>query len=438
MTIRINKRSIFYFLLTVLLVLVLMRYGFQIELPRIVITLIVIAIAFLGDKTEILAISMCCIPLHNAVDFYLAIFMCAVIYIFKNSDSMRFNLSTILAVIMIVWELLHCFSADFDVKLFLMNISPLIFLVMIMNMDVAEIEYAFIARMLSIATISMSIVLLTQCFVQANYSIIGMLTNMKRLGMVSEDILLLGTGINPNTLGIISVLSASSLFQIRHTTKKKSIDFVMIALLIISCLLTASRTALVCLIVMILLILMGQQGTITQKFRNGVAILAITVAVVLVYWWLFPENFAYFVHRFESDSTGSGRSLIFAEYQKYMNKHLWVMFFGVGLNNFGEKVTNIYNMSTAVPHMGIQEIVVAWGIPGLILIAILLVMMIIESKRYSGRKTLMNYIPLIIILTKSMAGQMITSSYTMLALGFAYLSLCQDFHPTVRLDNESL
>ena len=160
--------------------------------------------------------------------------------------------------------------------------------------------------------------------------------------------------------------------------------------------------------------------------------------IVLVYVYLFPENFEYLLSRFESDETGSGRTWIFEDYNQYMVENLWVMFWGVGLNNFQEKVMTTYNISTAVPHNGIQEIVVAWGIPGLILVTLLIAVMIAQSKKYGTRKTLLNYIPLIILISKSMAGQFITSGYTILALAFAYLSLCQDFTPTDRLDNTSL
>ena len=45
-----------------------------------------------------------------------------------------------------------------------------------------------------------------------------------------------------------------------------------------------------------------------------------------------------------------------------------------------------------------------------------------------GRRKLINYIPLIIILFKSMAGQLLTSNYSMLALAFGYLNLVQDLN----------
>ena len=65
----------------------------------------------------------------------------------------------------------------------------------------------------------------------------------------------------------------------------------------------------------------------------------------------------------------------------------------------------------------------------MLLFAGLFVSMLCDSQRRNRKLSLLNMIPLIIILFKGMAGQMLTSSYTMMALSFAYLSLCMDMTP---------
>jgi hypothetical protein len=69
---------------------------------------------------------------------------------------------------------------------------------------------------------------------------------------------------------------------------------------------------------------------------------------------------------------------------------------------------------------------VAWGIPGLICVVLLILHLIVRARLTHGRRKLVNYIPLVIILFKSIAGQLLTSNYSVLALGFSYLSLIQD------------
>jgi hypothetical protein len=60
--------------------------------------------------------------------------------------------------------------------------------------------------------------------------------------------------------------------------------------------------------------------------------------------------------------------------------------------------------------------------------------MYIVAARWNAKISLINWIPLIIILFKSLAGQLLTSGYSMLALALAYLSLCQDFTSTDKID----
>ena len=127
--------------------------------------------------------------------------------------------------------------------------------------------------------------------------------------------------------------------------------------------------------------------------------------------------------------------ILMYDYYHYIANNLGVMLFGVGLNDFAEKVLNIYMISTHTPHNSILEIIAAWGIVGLILVLLLLVAIIIDSKSHVNI-IIVNYIPLYVILLKSMAGQLLTSGYSMLAMSFVYLSLCQDFTKK-KLENKS-
>ena len=123
-------------------------------------------------------------------------------------------------------------------------------------------------------------------------------------------------------------------------------------------------------------------------------------------------------------------------YNQYFVDHLWVFLFGIGATDLSHKAVEIYQIANNGPHNFIQEIVLAWGIPGILMTAFLIFLFIMESKRYGKKKILLNYIPLIIILVKSLAGQLLTSGYTMLALALAYISLCQNFSTTAEQPQE--
>lgn len=426
MKIRLYKHSIFYMLMLVLFFLVFGVYTFKLNIPKIVLTLIIVIMVFVGDKNEILAISICCIPLHNIVDFYLIVGICAITYIMKNFRIISIGKPIILCLMMIIWEFLHCLMGEFDLKTTIGVLVTIFYLFVIICSDVSDVDYTFLIRSLILVCTSICLMLLAEGIVNANFNFSVAMTNFQRLGVMVDDSRVL---INPNTLGVINVLGISGVLQIQVKDKKKYIfNLLSIAFLIVTGMLTSSRTFLVLLLVMLILTIIGLPGNINKKIQYFAIISISFLVIVFIYKWMFPYNFEFFLSRFQTGNMWNGRDSIMLDYNEYMRENSWVPLWGVGLSNFYEKVLYTYKMSVAVPHNGIQEVVVAWGIPGLVMIGFLILMMIIKSSKYMERKSLLRYIPLLIILTKSIAGQFLTSSYTMLALVLAYLSLCQDFN----------
>lgn len=429
MEIRLNKRSCFYILLTVLCVLLAVRYAFGIELPRMVLTAIVIAMGMIGDHNETLAIAMGCIPLHQAIDFYIAVVALAGILLLKNLHQIRIGFPVILVLLMIVWELFHCFVFKWSLLLLLTSLAPLVFIAVVMSVRLKDVDYAFITRIMSLLSIWVCALLLMNCIVRADGNLMGAFVNMSRLGTVSEGKILLGGAINPNSIGIVNVLCVAALLQVRATGERKKLDIVYIFALLIFGVLTLSKTFLACLLILLILLLIDQKTKWTHKLRIIGGALICGIVLIFVINLLFPEVIESFIKRFQVKDITTGRIDIMGVYHRFITEHPVVPLFGIGLSDFGEKVLNVYQVSIHVPHNSIQEIIVAWGIPGLLMIATLIWVEMVEAKRSRGARAvrLLNYIPLLIILAKSMAGQLLTSGYTMLALGLAYLSLCQDF-----------
>ncbi len=443
MVTQIKKRSKFLFtcFLAILIAATITRYAFGIEVPRILLTLIIIAAAFFGDRNETIAISFCCIPLHEAVDFYIALVACAVIWLAKNIGSIRIGIPVLVCVVMIVWEISHFFLPGFDFKLMLTALIPIIFLMVILSTDVSGLDYAFIIRVVAVAAISANVMLLLNCFVNSGFNIATAILNLRRLGSVSEEDILLGGAIHPNSLGVVSVLISTALFQLRSLNKMIAFDYVAVILLITFGVLTSSRTFLACLLIMTFLLILGQEGSISKKIKLLV-VFALAVAVVFILMTVFfPSVLEYYIGRFDVDNIDeltTGRSGLLVDYNRFISENANVMFFGVGLADLPYKLVHIYKAAWNGPHNGIQEIILAWGIPGLILFAILICLLIVNSKRYNLRRTVINYIPLVIILVKSMAGQILSSGYTLLALALAYLSLCQNFSLKKSYKNDKL
>ena len=65
--------------------------------------------------------------------------------------------------------------------------------------------------------------------------------------------------------------------------------------------------------------------------------------------------------------------------------------------------------------------------PGLILFILYIISLVAEAKKVNKNIKIANYIPLIIIVAKAIAGHWITSNYTMLTISLIYISLFFDF-----------
>jgi len=422
-----NSHKAFLLLITLLISLVFVRYTFSIDIPKLFLTLVILLVALLGNRDEILAIALCCIPLHEAVDFYISIAICTVIWTVKSFRNVKIRFPFILCLAIISWELMHFFIKGFDLRIMITSLIPFLFVAMILSSDVSDIDYVFITRTVAVGSIVVGFMLLLHCFVRANYDFALAIFNLQRLGHLSEEEILIGGAINPNALGIINVLSATALFQLRNLNRVKLLDYICIITLITLGVLTSSRTFFVCLLIMAILLLIGQKGNIKNKAKLFIILAVFAIVSLILMNIFFPTVLEYYISRFKVDDITTGRDTLMQVYHNFIISNAWVMFFGVGLAGYGDKLTHIYRVINNVPHNSIQEIIVAWGLPGLLLIATLIFVIINESKRFNNRHLLLNYIPLIIIIAKSMAGQLVTSGYTLIALVFAYLSLCQNF-----------
>lgn len=429
MTIRIKKNSYtaFGLLVALLLVLVFIRYAFSVEIPKAVLTAVLVAIAVVGNKNELMAVALCCIPMHEAVDFYTSLALCAIIWVVKYHKSVRIGYPALLCMGIVVWETMHFFLTGFDLRLMITSLIPFVFLAVILSSDISDIDYVFIVRAVAIVSATMGFMLLLNVIVNARFNLVLAFANMQRLGHLSEEDILNGGAIHPNTLGIINVLSITGLMQLRALKRSKKTDYVVILLLIILGALTASRTFFVCLLTMGFFLIVGEKGS-TQKKLRMMAVLTLVAAVSLLLLYIFfPSSLEYYIGRFFVEDITTGRDDLMVAYHRFMTEHLWVLLFGVGLSGFGDKVVDIYRAAGNTPHNNIQEILVAWGIPGLLMMTALVATLVLRARSFRRRGAMLNYIPLIIILVKSLAGQMISSGYTVLALVLAYLSLCQSF-----------
>ena len=333
---------------------------------------------------------------------------------------------------MVVWELMHSVGDVFSPVDFLSFCIPLLVLLFVMGSP-GRYDYDFILRAFAVTTAGMCVVLLGRLLFYNDFDLAATISGLQRLGVMTAEeestFAVSGGALHPNSLGILCVLGITGFAQLRMAGRGKKGDIALLVFLLVFGALTASRTYLACLVFMAVLLVLSWRGGLDQKVRMLLAVLGAAALALLLLWLIFPETLAYFHSRFFVEDITTGRDRLLVQYHRFIVSQPKNWLFGIGLQELGEKATVIRRIARNTPHNGIQEIVLVWGLPGLALFGSLLASVLGRARLQAGKRGLISYIPLLVILLKSMAGQLLCSSYTMLSLSFVYLSLCETFEP---------
>lgn len=420
-----TSRFSFYILFSFLIFLLFLKYVLLIALPSIVFISVFAVIAMFGNRDEILASCICCIPFYTALPYYYAVAICLIVYLLKYGKDIKLDFGFIPIVLIVVWELLHCFGDEISINSVIISAIPyLLFVILFFISGIKSVDYSFIVKVFAISVLSVCLILTGRLIILSDFNFNVAFFNMQRLGLNDEDIG--GLIMNPNTLGILCVLAVSCLMQLRLKGQKNVSDLILMISIIVLGSLTVSRTYLVCLIIVLVYVFIASKGGIKKKIALLFGGVLIFVVSILLLNTLFPIVLELFGERLNAEDISSGRSYLFADYNNYIFSSAKSLFWGVGTSDFFHKLVNVYLISDNVPHNGIQEVVVAWGVPGLLFFIAMICVMVRRSREENTNQRLLNYLPFVVLLAKIQVGQMITSSYTLLAFALIYISLCAD------------
>ena len=421
---RIGNRISFFLLMSGLLISCFLKYVFNIGDFSAVLIAIPVLIAVVGDRDEIIAMCVCCIPFYSVLPIHYVVVISIFMYLCKYFNDVKLDYIFILIILLVMWEITHCFEWDLNIKQLVEFVIPYAVLIVLISIRNIEVDYCFIVRVYSIAVCFVYLILIVRLLISSGFNLNMAFSNVTRLGLKSEDEVA-EVIINPNSLGFMCSLGITGLAQLNRFGQKKSYDMYIMITMLIAGALTLSKTYLVCLIIMAMLFFISIKGDIKKKAQYLLGCVSLTLVAVLAIYFAFPSVIETFAARFCVDDITSGRTDLFNQYNAYLFSSPNVLMYGVGVLDFRNKLTPIIN---DVPHNCIQEILIAWGIPGFFMFFVLIVAMIWRSKKENTNQTLVNYIPLILLLIKCQVGQMIGSTYTMLAFEIVYLSLCQNFN----------
>lgn len=416
--------------LALLMLLVFANYVFKVRAPEVMFLGLTLVMICSSQRNNIVATLIMCIPLSMVFGTTYTFVAGFLLWILWYREQIHINLSIVPILLMILWELPHCLGEVISIKWLIVEFIPFFFCGLLMWQDSSKLNYGFIVRCFAICTVVMCLTLLGMVLVQSSMNLTLAFANMQRLGVASEEE---ATGavlqINPNSLGIICVLAITGLLQQITTGRGKPADLPLAVVMLFCGMMTTSKTFLLMVLIMVLLFWLTQEGSIWKKLRFLLLAAVVGVFVLVMLTLIFPVVIENFIFRLTADDFSSGRTVLFNTYNKYLYSHPEVLLFGIGLTNFGDKIVNDYGIAANVPHNGVQEALVAWGIPGLLLFLAFLATMLWYARKAAGKQRLVNYIPLLLLLAKIQLGQMLTSGYTMLAFAYCYLSLAYNFEP---------
>ena len=424
MKILTEKNRIFELLMIPFLTIVFLRNALEITtIPSWSLLVIAALIAVLADRNGLLAFAICCAPLSSVFQYKYALLFIIAAYILRFSRKIRINFFLIaLFVFFFVWESLHAsVYVDFSYIEFFRSLVEILFLLFVMNNDYPDLDYGRIVRALAISVVVVCVAILVYQIRSFSLSEIAHL----RFGTIKgkEDSEFMAS-FNPNVLNILCILPIVCLSQLIMRKESKFIDIPLIATLAFFTFMTMSIKVIVLGAVLLLLLILDQRnpGGVLKWVILFAAAIAIVYAVLNSF---FPEAIETFSARFEKDDLSNGRIDLLISYHHYLFKKFKNMFFGIGLQDNLTRLTAMGFVN--VPHNGLQELLVVWGVPGFVAFLILLGSFFKFAGKKKGEQEIINLVPFIIMLVFVQFAQMVTSGRYLLLFTLAFLSMRYTF-----------
>ena len=227
-----------------------------------------------------------------------------------------------------------------------------------------------------------------------------------------------GLNFNANALGFVCNLAvAASLFLINRR-ESSLFDIITMTLAAIFAMMTVSRTAILCLLLLIFGFIFFSPLKGNQKVKYIFRTVLLLLALFLALRFLIPGVFDSIVARFGYDDVTNGRDQLFVFYNEHLFSSPLHFLFGIGQQSIQTKMIALYGSEYfGVCHSGFQEAMVCWGVLGLVLVLLLIGAIIYQTKSETKRP-LSTFIPLISWALYVASGQLVTSHTALTSLIF--------------------
>lgn len=418
----------FYVFLGIMLFILFTRNALSVNIPVFVFLILSLFPALSKDENYILAFAACCLPMSAGFQYKYALFICIVAILIRCKGRVRLSSIAYPILLMVVWELLHAFSGQFSFYEYIRSFAELFFLVVIVScIDFDNVNHKLIYRALAISTVVICLIMLYLQLQQFGFnfdSVFGRGYNHFRFGQANTMSKNYGLNFNPNGLGVICNLSVVSILILFGRKEHSIFDLVMLVFAAIFGLMTLSRTYVISLAFIIIYFILTSTGRWRQRVLSVIGVVAITAVIIWLISKYVPHVFYDIISRFREEDLSGGRGALFSFYNQHIFSSIEYFFFGIGLQDFQEGISSIYNVSINVAHNGFQEVWVVWGIVGVALFIWMIIALIKEAKKYEPHQELRQFLPLGLMFVNITAGQLIRSETALLSLVIVLVSLC--------------
>lgn len=439
-----RSRLPFCLMLAGFMVLVALRNTVALDYPIIILTVYAGVMAVFSDRDEMVAFGIACIPFSPAFYYDTVLAMLILIYIVKYPKNLKgFKLWALIPfALMMGWELWHEILYGFSGMNYFYAFMTLGFTAFVVCAADWKLDFGLISRVLAVSTVFCCLMVLLRMLIAKDFDFAALFGNRWfRFGRDAVDI---GEPIsyvlryNPNGLGAICNLSIAGLLLRMKRQGFNLLDFSLSAILALFGLLTQSRAFLLTFAVMVLLFALTVQSGALKRLRNLGILVCIGAVGVGIVWLVSPFVIEHILARLGEADISNGRNDLFAWYNEYLisdPEHLW---FGTGLQDILTKVNSIVLVPVDnVSHNGIQELVIVWGIPGLLMFLGFIACMVVAAKKSCKKLCFVGFIPLIMLFVNGMFGQIITSGTVKVTLCFVFAALATDFSDAARIKDKN-
>ena len=208
-----NRKWTFYVLMSVFWLTLILRNYFNIGIPVAVFLVYALAISVLGDRNEMIALAVCCIPLSTSMQYKYIILIIIGVYVLKHfNDLSHIQAWALFGVFIMVWELLHFNTLNFSLVEYLRSFAELLFCMLIFSDPYRDYDYSLIRTMLALsAVVVVGIVFLN--ILKEGITLDEAFSGAYRFGKYDGASETFAGQFNPNGLGFICNLSIVGLLQ---------------------------------------------------------------------------------------------------------------------------------------------------------------------------------------------------------------------------------